>query len=969
MADLYQILAASTQALRRQAEASASGLGGALGVAAEPYPHQIATVARVLSDTTIRHLISDEVGLGKTIQALMILNALRLENPGHRAVIIAPDRLINQWQNECWTRCHVQPSVFEEEDAAADTRVRLVRAQSLVSGTFTLQSDQYDLLVVDEPQTMPSQAMEVIERAAEDFRQVLILSASPGLSNAGRRRQMLHILEPERAGAAELMGLDLDGVLEALEWRSLEVKEPPAAVYKTWSRARRIIRAGRRDWYRYLPERRPHHLAFEPLEHETEWVRVGTMWAHEEASSAIDTWRFGQALYRGPSSAREVIGRQLRARSSPLLTQAASAVIASPGDSRLDGLIDILTGIWARDPDDQVIIVAGDAPSISHIARRLESYFANEDREFVIDELRRAGEAQESEADDIEAMQVQLAKFASGEARVLLIGEWIQAGLNLHFFARNVVFYSTPWDPDAIDQLVGRLDRLRPDGLETGNRGRTVGHIDVWTLSQRGSPEDSIVRALEALGVFQKPVPPASEEDMAAVNDGLRSIFAGHGAKGVVQRFDALKRSWEEQPASSLLEHLNPFTPRAAQDAYDSLQASPPVEPIMLRSSRTTYTTRCEEGLRGLTDLLTRTHLFDVNGRVDAKHPDIRYSTIWYSSGKRDAAPFRLPELDRGSTWMSGHAPFIYRRRDIGQPPRVTVRTDEGDIGGRLLRFMDHGDPLHDGLLDGLIRLAAQTLGSPTKPQIRTVWFPEGHPMLTQRGRTVLLLVAYGDPIAGDHYEKDALVRAVEAAPTEAQRARLGADLRMAQEWWRADQRWLRQLAPANLLIHASAYDGLAWTELDQDLIRCAFNPFSPDERKLCARSAGITTPGLPEAVVRTGVATAARRMLAEFARRCEQAAARVETLLGERCYQLAAECDDSLKLRQLEIERRRAEPVTSQENLRAGRVAAAERRYEFAELAYAARRETLSHAPEKLRAARLEFTSLLIRPIPFPDF
>lgn len=965
--DLYQILAASTQALRRRAEASASGLGGALGVAAEPYPHQIATVARVLGDTEIRHLISDEVGLGKTIQALMILNALRLQNPAHRTVIVTPDRLIKQWQSECWTRCHVQPSVFEDENGAPDTRVRLVRPQSLMSGTFTLHPDQYDLLLVDEPQTMPGQAMEIIERSAADFRQVLILSASPGLANADRRRQMMHIIEPERAGAAELMGLGIDGVLEALEWRALELKGSPATIYRTWSRSRRIIRAGRRDWHKYLPERRHHHMAYEPLEHESEWVRSGARWALEDASPGTDIWRFGQALFRGPLSAREVISRQQRASKSPLLAQATSAAISSPGDSRLDGLIDILVGIWGHDPDEQVIIVAGDAPSIVHITRRLSSYFADEDRPFLVDELRRAGESQESEADDIEAMQVQLARFASGEARVLLIGEWVQAGLNLHFFARNVIFYSTPWDPDAIDQLVGRLDRLRPDGLEAGSRGRSVGYIDVWTLSQRGSPEDAIVGALETLGVFQRPVPPTPESDMASIHEGLRSIFAGRGATAVLQHFAAIRQSWDEQPAASLIEHLNPFSPRAAQEAYDRLQALPPVEPIILRSTRATYTTRSEEGLRGLTDLLARAHLFDVSSRPEVGNPDVRFSTIWYSGG-RDAAPFRIAELDRGSSWMSGHVPFIYRRRDIGRPPRVTVRTDEGDTGGRLLRFMDHGEPVHDDLLQGLIHLAAQSLGSPAKPQIRTVRFPEGHPMLTHQGRTVLLVTAYGDPAAGFHMETEALARAVQAAPTEAQRARLGADLQMAREWWRADQRWVRQLAPVRLLIDGSVHDGRSWLPLDPELTRAAFNPFPPEERKLCARSAGITARSLQEDVTKTGVAAAVRRLLTDFSRDCTEAARRVEALLDERRYQLAAECEDRLTLRRLEIDRRKAEPITAQENLRAGRVAAAERRHEFAELSFAARRDALARAPGTLRAARPEFTSLLIRPVPFTD-
>ena len=47
-------------------------------------------------DATRRFLLADEVGLGKTVQTLMILNALRLQNPRHRALILVPDPFFNE---------------------------------------------------------------------------------------------------------------------------------------------------------------------------------------------------------------------------------------------------------------------------------------------------------------------------------------------------------------------------------------------------------------------------------------------------------------------------------------------------------------------------------------------------------------------------------------------------------------------------------------------------------------------------------------------------------------------------------------------------------------------------------------------------------------------------------------------------------------------------------------------------------
>ena len=148
--DPYICFAAGVQAARRKVEGLGLALGGALGVAAEPYPHQIASVSRILTDTRIRHLVSDEVGLGKTVQTLMVLNALRCQNPAHRAVILVPDRLVTQWHTECWSRAHTHASVLGDPTDDDEQFVRIVRPQSLQSGEFQLDPAEFDMLIVEE---------------------------------------------------------------------------------------------------------------------------------------------------------------------------------------------------------------------------------------------------------------------------------------------------------------------------------------------------------------------------------------------------------------------------------------------------------------------------------------------------------------------------------------------------------------------------------------------------------------------------------------------------------------------------------------------------------------------------------------------------------------------------------------------------------------------------------------------------
>ena len=128
------------QALRRRVERDRSALLGALGVAAEPLPHQLANVRRILEAPEIRHLIADGVGLGKTVQTLMILNVLRLANPDHRTILVAPDHLLEQWTREVTVRGHVRPCFVHTAEAGSENAsIFLVKPSDLLDETSLLR--------------------------------------------------------------------------------------------------------------------------------------------------------------------------------------------------------------------------------------------------------------------------------------------------------------------------------------------------------------------------------------------------------------------------------------------------------------------------------------------------------------------------------------------------------------------------------------------------------------------------------------------------------------------------------------------------------------------------------------------------------------------------------------------------------------------------------------------------------------
>lgn len=959
--------------MRRHVEAADAALGGALGVAAEPYPHQIAAVRRVLTDTRIRHLIADEVGLGKTVQALMILNALRWQNPRHKAVIVVPNRLIDQWRRECWARGHCKVSVFgDDPEDDREAWVRIVRPQSIKTGAFRLQPDRFDLLIVDEPQLMPVEVLEVVERTAADFRQLLILSATPGLGDPLRRRRLIAMLEPDRAALAEAGGEDLLAYIDGLDagaGNGRAASTSPQTLYQAFSSERRIMRATRAEWGRYLPKRRYERLDIPPLKGERERVSLGMEWLNSarQAGARTDAWRAAQVLHRGTPSVRNMASGQDDPEG--LLTRAVAASAETPGDSRLDALLDVLGRIWAEDPGQQVLVVAGDNPTIDFLKARLPRYFQFDGEPVGISELRREGEASDTEEADIRAMNEQLADFTSGRSKLLLLGEWVQAGLNLHYYARDIVFYTTPWDCDAVDQLIGRLDRLRPGGLWRGDRGKHFGRIRIWSFNQQGTAEQKVMSGLEALRVFERPMPPINPDDAETIDLELRSlVFSGDGEAAA--RLARTARGWDESGQRSALAHMSPFTAAAAQAAYDSLQARALPGPVLQdRAEGDNFTSACERAFRGWLDFIGKSETLAIDYRRDRRNRDVKFMTIWYRSKQARYQPFEISGLE-GLNAMDGHVPFIAERRRLGQPLAMTVVSDAGEEGGRPLRFLDHGDEVHDSLVAGF--LSSVPLACKADPVMAVqVAFDPGHPLLAScSGKVLMLAAAFVDPgrLFMPEFERAPLADLVSNAPTDAQRSALAADIQTAFDWWCADQRWLRANFPSGSYYSTARLEGTKWVALPQEVACQAFMPMTGERGSRCARVRG-SSPKVADELAKTGSRFAFARIHQAYHAEKEAAIPALSEALARRLELVDVENDDLLCAREAYLERLRTDPLAGQEWAREGRIAAAQRSLEMARTITAMRKHWLGAIPDALtKAMPMTVGAAMIRPAPFAD-
>lgn len=192
------------------------GLGGAR---TELLPHQLYIAHEASRRLAPRVLLADEVGLGKTIEACLILHAQLLTERAHRALIVVPPPLLHQWLVELLRRFNLRFSLFDEErcqevEASNDGENPFLAEQLVLCGLdlFTDSPDrleqalngEWDILIVDEAHHLewhegnPSPAYQAIEALAGQTPGVLLLTATPEQLGRDGHFARLRLLDPDR---------------------------------------------------------------------------------------------------------------------------------------------------------------------------------------------------------------------------------------------------------------------------------------------------------------------------------------------------------------------------------------------------------------------------------------------------------------------------------------------------------------------------------------------------------------------------------------------------------------------------------------------------------------------------------------------------------------------------------------------------------------------------------------------------
>jgi ATP-dependent helicase HepA len=168
--------------------------------------HQSEVVTKVLSDPQCRYILADEVGLGKTVEACVILKGLRRRHPKLKTLIIAPASLVEQWYFELdqkfWLRFARSRQINEylKTDKYPGIILSMEEIIDNPQLMLMLKMQQWGLLILDEAHQIRKhrRVFENIVDLSKFADRALILSATPIQHRAEELLDLLVIMDPER---------------------------------------------------------------------------------------------------------------------------------------------------------------------------------------------------------------------------------------------------------------------------------------------------------------------------------------------------------------------------------------------------------------------------------------------------------------------------------------------------------------------------------------------------------------------------------------------------------------------------------------------------------------------------------------------------------------------------------------------------------------------------------------------------
>lgn len=435
------------------------------GLAFRPFDYQLQTTQTVLRRMRGRAILADEVGLGKTIEAGLVLSELRARGMAGRTLVLTPAGLVDQWREELERKFGL-PTVIARGDAVLDDSAVVLASIATARREPTrarLVADPWDLIIVDEAHRLrnPRSASGRLARSLTS-RYLLLLTATPVENRLQDLYELVSLVAPG------LLGTPAEFRRAHAEPR--ESSSTPALarnVEALRARTREVmVRHRRSEVALMLPQRLADTVLVTPNADEAQLYAQIVARVRTTAREAPQQRRLAlRALTRLAGSSPAAVAPTLAKLGWHELSEQARAIRRS---AKTDALLDRVRPF--ADAGEKVLVFTAFRATLDALAEAAgragipaavyHGSLSRQDKEKAVAAFR-------------------------DEVPVLLTTESAGEGRNLQF-CHVMVNVDLPWNPMQIEQRLGRLHRI---GQEHD--------VLLTNLVARGTIEQRILRVLE----------------------------------------------------------------------------------------------------------------------------------------------------------------------------------------------------------------------------------------------------------------------------------------------------------------------------------------------------------------------------------------------------------------------------------------------------------------------------------------
>jgi superfamily II DNA or RNA helicase len=567
-------------------------------------PHQVKTAIKVLNEMGGRAIMADEVGLGKTIEAGIVLKELMARGKAHSVLIMTPAALATQWQQELWDKFGERFLKHDDPEFEGFSK-----HNKLVTSIDTAKSAQHypeiigrewDLVIIDEAHYLKNKKTQRYALADDIVaRQCLMLTATPIQNNLMELYNLINLIRPGLLGTIQHFEEEYVGDNQGrvvLHAQRLQNLLKSVLIRNRRSETEGIV----------FPERRVETHRIEASEAELDLHHAVTKFIRDHKG------QFESHL------ALMILEREV-ASSAPALSKTLKNMQVKVTDNEtymaMDDLRHQADGVKRNSKVNLVLDIAkqsGEKMIVFTQFRETQELLSRRLKQEGISNIKYHGQLTSGRRKSA------LDEFRGPDCQVLVCTDSGSEGLNLQF-CHILVNYDLPWNPMRVEQRIGRVHRI----------GQESGHVAIINLAVANTIEDYVLQVLyEKIKLFEVAI---GEMDLilSEINDSggveariMNAILQSSSDKDVKDALNSTEREMAsgrkkakdiKQLDASIFQQFDLSTSNDEVDLEDKIDMSREVLRFLKRFVEVTGTE--EETRNGVTTLtLPRTYWKAIGG-------------------------------------------------------------------------------------------------------------------------------------------------------------------------------------------------------------------------------------------------------------------------------------------------------------------------------------------------------------------